>query len=94
VLPPGEHSNEGGDVASEAACRAFDEPLDLAFDHDAILAAARGWLRRGLLGGDLGATLPPAPIALADLQALFRTLEIPARQARSWAARRSRADNG
>lgn len=94
VIPPGEHAIQGGDDAAEAAWRAVDEPLDLAFDHAEILAAARSWLRRGLLEGDLGTTLLPAPIALADVQALFRTLEIPARSARGWAARRSKADNG
>jgi len=94
VLPPGEHSIHGSDDAAEAAWRSAGEPLDLAFDHDEILAAARSWLRRGLLDGDLGATLLPAPIALADVQSLFRTLEIPGRKARTWSARRLNADNG
>lgn len=94
VLRPGWGAIEGGDDASEAAWRAVGESLDLAFDHDTILAAAKSWLRRGLLEDDLGATLLPVPIDPVDVRALFRTLEIPARRARSWAARRSAADNG
>lgn len=94
ALPPGGHAIRGGDDAAEAAWRAVDESLDLAFDHVDILAAAKIWLRRGLLEGDLGAILLTAPITPTDVQALFRTLEIPSRKARSWAARRSKADNG
>jgi len=93
VLPHGEHAIRGGDDAAEAAWRSLDEPLDLAFDHAEILAVARSWLRRGLLDGSLGATLLAAPIAVADVRAMFRTLEIPARNARGWAARWSKVDN-
>jgi len=92
VLLHGDHAVKGGDDAAEAAWLAVDGPLDMAFDHHEILAVAKGWLRRGLLEGDLGTTLLPAPIALRDVQRLFRTLEIPVRGARGWAARRSKSD--
>jgi 8-oxo-dGTP diphosphatase len=94
VLPPGEHAVQGGDDAAEAAWRALDDPLVLAFDHDEILAVAKSWLRHGLLEGDLGSTLLPGPIALADAQAVFRALDIPVRNARRWAARLSNSDAG
>jgi 8-oxo-dGTP diphosphatase len=90
VLPPGEHTIKGGDDAAEAAWRRVDEPLELAFDHHEILAAGKSWLRRGVLEGSLADALLPAPITPAVARALFRSLEIPARSARSWAARRSK----
>jgi 8-oxo-dGTP diphosphatase len=87
VLPFGEHEIRGGDDAAEAAWLRVGEPIDLAFDHDEILAAALDWLRRALLGGTLGPTLLPAPTSLADVRALFRVVGIPVRSARSSATR-------
>jgi 8-oxo-dGTP diphosphatase len=93
VVPFGEHAIRGGDDAAEAAWKRVDEPLDLAFDHREILAVAKDWLRRELLGGSLGATLLPAPIALADVRTLFRILGIPPRSAQARASRWSIIDS-
>lgn len=47
VLRPPLPSIAGGDDAAEAAWVDLDAAVGLAFDHDAILAAARAWLDAG-----------------------------------------------
>ncbi|HMB08506.1 MAG TPA: NUDIX hydrolase [Isosphaeraceae bacterium] len=66
-------------------------PLDLAFDHDLILAAALDWLKRGVADGPIGLALLPEEFTDADVAALHRALDLPGRGALPWRKRQWRA---
>jgi len=87
MLPAGEHPIRGGDDAAEAVWRPLADARPLAFDHDAILAKARGWLRRKVAERSPEAVaLLPRPLDAADVRRLLRALDLPARRAASWIA--------
>ncbi|MDW8100201.1 MAG: NUDIX domain-containing protein [Anaerolineae bacterium] len=63
-----------GDDASDIRWWPMAELPPLAFDHDRIIAAARGHLRRRLLGEDLGRRLLPETFTAAELRQAFTAL--------------------
>ena len=81
---------KGDDDAGEAAWLDAFRPPELAFDHAAILEAARRWLVRGLEEGLVALALLPRQFGSAQIQALHRAVDRPARAAASWAARMKR----
>jgi 8-oxo-dGTP diphosphatase len=87
VVRPGNAEIRGGDDAAEAAWLPLSAPLDLAFDHDEILAAAREWLTRGVTSGELGLRLLPTPFVRQDVAGLFDGLGLPPTQADAWLKR-------
>jgi 8-oxo-dGTP diphosphatase len=64
----------GGDDAAEAAWRLARASGPLAFDHDAMLGQALGWLAQGVRKGRLGLDLLPEEFDEADVKRLFRSL--------------------
>jgi 8-oxo-dGTP diphosphatase len=78
---------EGADDASEAAWLDPAQPLELAFDHDAILARALDWLRRGVADGPLDLALLPVTFSTAEAKALHRAVGNSSRAASAWCAR-------
>lgn len=81
----------GADDAEEAAWLDAARPRDLAFDHDAILAAALGWLGRGVDEGPIGLALLPVEFGDEEVKGLHRALGKPPRTAVAWRARMARA---
>jgi 8-oxo-dGTP diphosphatase len=63
---------KGGDDAAEAAWLKFEEAKNLAFDHDEILAAARGWLRQAVILGPAGVGLLPVRFTERDVLAVLK----------------------
>jgi 8-oxo-dGTP diphosphatase len=84
VLPSGSHPIKGGDDAAEAHWISLNDPVDLAFDHAKILAAALEWLRHGMAKDDLAVQLLPGTFAPGDARVLYKTLNLPARHATAW----------
>jgi 8-oxo-dGTP diphosphatase len=78
---------QGADDAAEAAWLDPGSVRDLAFDHDAILARALDWLRRGVVEGPLGLALLPAEFGAAEVKALHRAVGHTSRAASAWQAR-------
>ena len=81
----------GADDAAEAA---WCDPRGcgpLAFDHDAILAAALDWLERGVALGGLGVALLPAQFGADEVQELLQAVGMPATSAAAWIKRLRRA---
>jgi 8-oxo-dGTP diphosphatase len=81
----------GADDAAEASWVDLEHGRDLAFDHDAILAAARTWLDQGVSEGPLGLALLPAEFSDADVRALHIALGKTRRSAVAWRERMLRA---
>ena len=81
---------QGGDDAEEASWIAPAPTLGLAFDHDAILATALDWLRRGVTDGALGLALLPVEFGDDDARALYRAVGAPTRLAVPWRRRMER----
>lgn len=81
---------KGGDDASEAAWLDAHRAPELAFDHDAILAAAREWLVRGLTEGVVALALLPREFDDTQLKALHRAAGLSSRTAIAWRARMKR----
>src|SRR4051794_31535221 len=81
VVPGASSEVAGGDDAAEAAWRDPRSSRDLAFDHDAILAAALDWLGRGVAEGDLGLTVLPDTFSMVEVRALHRAIGKPPRTA-------------
>jgi 8-oxo-dGTP diphosphatase len=77
----------GGDDAAEAAWLDPHSTRGLAFDHDAILRAALGWLERGVVGGTLGLALLPIEFEDDDVKLLFCELGRSAQAALGWRRR-------
>jgi 8-oxo-dGTP diphosphatase len=87
VVRPGDAEVRGGDDAAEAAWLPFSAPLDLAFDHDEILAAAKAWLARGVILGELGLRMLSNPFTRQDVANLFDGLGQPPIHADVWLKR-------
>jgi 8-oxo-dGTP diphosphatase len=81
----------GSDDAQAADWLDPRPPLDLAFDHDQILAAALDWLKRGVTDGPIGLALLPEEFTDADVAALHRALDLPSRSALPWRKRQQRS---
>jgi 8-oxo-dGTP diphosphatase len=77
----------GADDAAEAAWLDPASCRGLAFDHDAILTAARDWLANGVAEGPLGLALLPLDFDDDDARALFHALGTPPRSAVAWRLR-------
>jgi len=65
---------KGGDDAEDAAWRPARAAGPLAFDHDAMLAAALAWLATGVQSGRLGLELLPEEFAEAEVKAMHRAI--------------------
>ncbi|MGC8644571.1 MAG: NUDIX domain-containing protein, partial [Isosphaeraceae bacterium] len=91
VIPGGHHEIKGGDDAAEAAWINVAEAVELAFDHDQILASALSWLREGVVQGDLGLRLLPATFETREARNLFGALGSSSIQARGWLRKRIRS---
>jgi 8-oxo-dGTP diphosphatase len=81
----------GGDDAAEAAWCDPRRARNLAFDHDAILAAALAWLSRGVVEGGLALSLLPATFGAGDVRQLLEAVEMPGTSAAAWIRRLRRA---
>ena len=89
VIRAAEAEVRGGDDAAEAAWLPLAAPLDLAFDHAEILGAAKEWLTRGVVNGELGPRMLPASFVAQDVYALFDGLGLSQSQADDWLRRMS-----
>jgi 8-oxo-dGTP diphosphatase len=87
VIRAGEAQVRGGDDAAEAAWLPVEEPLELAFDHEEILSAAREWLRQNITRGSLGLEILPTSFVAEDVHALFGGLGLPRSRALGWLRR-------
>ncbi len=81
---------QGGDDAEEACWIAPAPTLELAFDHDAILDTALGWLRRGVTEEALGLALLPVEFGDDEVRMLYCAIGAPARLAVPWRKRMER----
>ena len=81
----------GGDDAADAAWLDPNGPLELAFDHALILAAALDWLRQAIERGPIGLAMLPDEFGDAEIKALHRAVGNPARTATAWRSRMKRA---
>jgi 8-oxo-dGTP diphosphatase len=77
----------GADDAAEAAWRDCRLARELAFDHDAILAAALDWLGRRVGDGAFALGILPREFGDDQVKALFGALGKPARAAITWRGR-------
>jgi 8-oxo-dGTP diphosphatase len=89
VVGPGATGIRGGDDAAEAAWQPLSTRLDLAFDHDEFVAAAREWLARGLISGDQGLTILPSPFAHQDVASLLNGLGLRPTEEAVWLKRQT-----
>jgi len=80
----------GGDDAAEAAWRLARDGNKLAFDHDAILAAALEWLASGVRAGRLGLALLPRDFDEAEARGMFRAVFNAPSGASQWLRRMER----
>jgi 8-oxo-dGTP diphosphatase len=87
VVPDSSHSIAGADDAAEAAWRDLRDARGLAFDHDAILAAALEWLRQGVAQRDRGLALLPAEFDVVEVETMLRALGLPGLPATLWLER-------
>jgi 8-oxo-dGTP diphosphatase len=74
----------GGDDAAEAAWLGLQHATGLAFDHDAILAAALRWFVNAVDEGPAGVAILPQPFQQEDVRDLFRALGRTRGQAVAW----------
>jgi 8-oxo-dGTP diphosphatase len=81
----------GADDAAEAAWCDPRRSSNLAFDHDAILAAALAWLSRGVVEGGLALALLPATFGADEVRRLHEALGMPGASAAAWIKRLRRA---
>ncbi len=81
----------GGDDAAEAAWRDPRLSRELAFDHDAILAAALDWLGRRVGDGSFALGILPREFGDEQVKALYHALGKPAQAAVTWRRRMLRA---
>jgi 8-oxo-dGTP diphosphatase len=81
---------KGGDDAGEAAWLDAVRPPELAFDHAAVLEAARRWLVEGVDEGPVAILLLPREFGSDEIKALHRAIGRRARAAVTWAARMNR----
>ncbi|RUL87324.1 NUDIX domain-containing protein [Tautonia sociabilis] len=88
AMPGPPPSPTGGDDASDASWVVADPaPGPLAFDHEAILADALAWLRRGVEAGPVGVGMLPDRFDRDDARALFHAVGLPLRHSARWLGR-------
>lgn len=80
----------GGDDAEAAAWVPSKKAVDLAFDHDRILASALNWLDDRVRRGDAALDLLPDEFSRRQVLQLFKALEAPERSALAWLERMER----
>ena len=81
----------GADDAAEAGWCDPHRSSNLAFDHDAILAAALAWLSRGVAEGGLALALLPVTFGAGEVRRLLEVLGMQGTSAAAWIKRLRRA---
>jgi 8-oxo-dGTP diphosphatase len=74
LVKPGDYVPQGDTDARDAAWFSVDEAVNLAFDHDHILAVARTRLRNKVRYEPVGFELLPAKFTLTELQHVYETI--------------------
>lgn len=85
AVPGGPPKAAGSDDAAEAAWLDPWTASGLAFDHDAILKSALGWLVRQVEAGPAALNLLPDEFGLGEVHALFKAVHIPEDHGAAWA---------
>jgi 8-oxo-dGTP diphosphatase len=86
VVRHNEYTTRSGDDAAQADWVKLDQSVELAFDHDEILAHALAWLRNCVICRRVAITeeLLPRSFHEEDVHALFQGLGLTRRRASPW----------